>query len=113
VASSVCANKRWIFVSSTLLRQTIRNELLIDELSEQKVYIIDGIVSTRRSTERHDMLVRDIMRMQATKVVEHPDIFVKQSPFTLDDFDYIIELRNHPDEVITYDLLENPGFESF
>jgi hypothetical protein len=113
VASSVCANKRWIFVSSTLLRQTIRNELLIDELSEQNVYIIDGIVSTRRSTERHDMLVRDIMRMQATKVVEHPDIFVKQSPFTLDDFDYIIELRNHPDEVITYDLLENPGFESF
>ncbi|PTY73221.1 hypothetical protein B5V88_17250, partial [Heyndrickxia sporothermodurans] len=27
VAASVCANKKWLFVSSTLLKQTIRNQL--------------------------------------------------------------------------------------
>ncbi|SEN43987.1 DUF3388 domain-containing protein [Lihuaxuella thermophila] len=112
VASSVCANKRWTFVSSTLLRQTVRSQLAHDEMSSQNVYIIDGIVSTMRSTERHDLLVREIMRMDATKVIEHPDVFVRETEFTLDDFHYIIELRNHPDEVITYDVLE-PGFESF
>ncbi|MFC7441540.1 DUF3388 domain-containing protein [Laceyella putida] len=112
VASSVCANKRWTFVSSTLLKQTVRSQLAQDELSENHVYIIDGIVSTRRSTERHDLLVRDILRMQATKVIEHPDIFVKETEYTLDDFNTIIELRNHPDELITYDIMDQ-GLEGF
>ncbi|KPC70231.1 MULTISPECIES: DUF3388 domain-containing protein [Laceyella] len=112
VASSVCANKRWTFVSSTLLKQTVRSQLAHDELSENHVYIIDGIVSTRRATERHDQLVRDILRMQATKVIEHPDIFVKETEYTLDDFDTIIELRNHPDEQITYEVVE-PEFDGF
>lgn len=107
VAASVCANKRWTFVSSTLLKQTIRSQLAQDELGEQNVYIIDGIVSTLRATERHDMLVREILRMNATKVIEHPDVFVKETDYTLDDFDYIIELRNYPEEVISYEVLDN------
>lgn len=111
VASSVCANKRWTFVSSTLLKQTIRNQLAHDEISEDHVFIIDGIVSTLRATERHLMLVNEILRMNATKVIEHPDIFVKQTRLTLDDFDYIIELRSHPDEVITYEMLDPTGLE--
>ena len=45
VAASVCANKRWTFVSSTLLKQTVRSQLAQDELSGQNVYIIDGIVA--------------------------------------------------------------------
>ncbi|MBD1373654.1 DUF3388 domain-containing protein [Hazenella sp. IB182357] len=112
VASSVCANKRWTFVSSTLLRQTVRSQLAEDELSEQNVYIIDGIVSTVRSTERHNMLVHEMMRMNATKVIEHPDFFVKETEFSLEDFHYIIELRNDPDEIISYDVIE-PGFREF
>jgi hypothetical protein len=95
-----------------LLKQTIRSQLAQDELSEQHVYIIDGIVSTLRATERHDMLVREILRMPATKVIEHPDVFVKETEYTMDDFDYIIELRNFPDEEITYDMLET-GFNEF
>ncbi|QDP40245.1 DUF3388 domain-containing protein [Radiobacillus deserti] len=111
VASSVCANKRWLFVSSTLLKQTIRNQLIEDEYSDDNLYIIDGIVSTRRASERHWELVREIMRLPATKVVEHPDIFVQQTEYKLDDFDYIIELRNEEDEEIKYDPIEKPVME--
>ncbi len=46
------------------------------------------------------------MRLPATKVVEHPDVFVSQSEYTLDDFDYIIELRNDYDEEIQYNLVD-------
>ncbi|MCI3194252.1 DUF3388 domain-containing protein [Bacillus sp. HU-1818] len=119
VASSVCASKRWLFVSSTLLKQTIRSQLIADEYSTENVFIIDGIVSTRRGSERHLQLVSEIMRLPATKVVEHPDIFVQNTEYTLDDFDYIIELRNEPDEVITYEHAEEPqmfdqsGFSNF
>lgn len=112
VASSVSANKRWTFVSSTLLKQTVRSQLAHDEMSENNhVYIIDGILSTLRSTERHDALVREIIRMNATKVIEHPDIFIRETEFSLDDFHYIIELRTHPDEVITYDVIDS-GFNT-
>jgi hypothetical protein len=119
VASSVCASKRWLFVSSTLLKQTIRSQLIADEYSPENVFILDGIVSTRRGSERHLQLVSEIMRLPATKVVEHPDIFVQNTEYTMDDFDYIIELRNSPDEVITYEHAEEPqmfdhsGFSGF
>jgi hypothetical protein len=106
VAASVCANKRWLFVSSTLLKQTIRNQLIEDEYNENNLFILDGIVSTRRANERHWQLVREIMRLPAVKVIEHPDIFVQNSEYTLEDFDYIIELRNDAEEEITYEIVD-------
>ncbi|WP_025028513.1 YmfK family protein [Caldalkalibacillus mannanilyticus] len=112
VASSVCANKRWSFVSSTLLRQTVRNQMAEDELSSDHVFILDGIVSTLRATEKHHSLIREILRLPATKVIEHPDIFVRETEYTIDDFDYIIELRNDADEEISYDII-NSNYSSF
>lgn len=112
IAGSVSANKRWAFISSTLLRQTIRNSLADDEFNTDNVFIIDGIVSTLRSNERHHSLVREIMRLPATKVVEHPDIFIRETEYEFQDFDYIIELRNDKDQEITYDLI-NTSFSSF
>ncbi|MBS4189301.1 DUF3388 domain-containing protein [Bacillus sp. FJAT-49705] len=106
VASSVCANKRWLFVSSTLLKQTIRSQLIHDEYNENNLFIIDGIVSSRRANERHWQLIREIMHMNAVKVVEHPDIFVENTEYSIEDFDYIIELRNDPEEEIKYDIVD-------
>lgn len=103
IAGSVCSNKRWTFVSSTLLRQTVRSQLSEDEMAPNNVYIIDGIVSTIRSNEKHYSLLQDIMAMPSTKVIEHPDIFIRESEYTYNHFDYIIELRNSPDEEINYD----------
>lgn len=113
IAASVSANKRWTFLSSTLLRQTVRNSLAIDEMSSDHVYLVDGIVSTMRSTEKHHSLLREMMSFPATKVIEHPDIFVRESEFQLSDFHYIIELRHHSDEEITYEMLNNNGMNDF
>ncbi|MBM7598530.1 hypothetical protein JOC34_000887 [Virgibacillus halotolerans] len=106
VAASVSANKRWLFVSSTLLKQTLRNQLIEGEYNEDNIFIIDGVVSKRGSNERHWQLIREIMQLPAIKVVEHPDIFVQATEYNMDDFDYIIELRNHEDEEITYEPVE-------
>lgn len=103
IAGSVCSNKRWTFVSSTLLRQTVRSQLSEDEMSHDNIFIIDGIVSTLRSNEKHHLLLQKLMSMPATKVIEHPDIFIRESEYDYDVFNYIIELRNHPDEEILYD----------
>lgn len=83
-----------------------------DELSGDHIFIIDGIVSTMRSTEKHRTLVSEVMRQPVVKVVEHPDIFVRETEYELEDFDCIIELRNDENEKITYDVVE-PGFSSF
>lgn len=103
IAGSVCAMKRWTFVSSTLLRQTVRSQLSEEEMNPHNVFIVDGIVSTIRSNERHHLLLQSIMSMPSTKVIEHPDVFVQESEYNYDDFDIIIELRNNPDEKIVYD----------
>ncbi|WP_099158164.1 DUF3388 domain-containing protein [Virgibacillus ndiopensis] len=110
VAASVCANKRWLFVSSTLLKQTIRSQLIQDEYDSDNLYIIDGIVSTRRANEKHWQLIREIMQLPAIKVVEHPDMFVQSTEYELDDFDYIIELRSNEDEEITYEPIAEQQF---
>ena len=33
------------------------------------------------------------MTLPSIKVVEHPDLFVESGNYSMDDFDYIIELR--------------------
>lgn len=106
VAASVCANKKWTFVSSTLLKQTLRTELTQEEFLDCDVFIIDGIISARCMNERHDLLIHELLRGDTIKVIEHPDVFTSNNEFTMDHFEYIIELRNDPDEVITYDTLE-------
>src|SRR5690625_576918 len=110
VAASVSANKRWLFVSSTLLKQTVRNQLIDGEYNDDNIYIIDGIVSKHRANEKHWQLIREVMQLPTIKVVEHPDIFVQATEYDIDDFDYIIELRNEEDEEITYDVIEKPQF---
>jgi hypothetical protein len=112
VAACVCANKRWTFLSSTLIRQTVRNSLPEIEMNKDHIYLVDGIVSTMRSTEKHVALMNKILPMPFVKVIEHPDIFVRETEYEFSDFDYIIELRNHPDEEITYENLEM-GFSNF
>ncbi|WP_249664273.1 DUF3388 domain-containing protein, partial [Lysinibacillus sp. D4B1_S16] len=52
VAASVCANKKWIFLSSTMIKQTVRNKLVGDEFSRNNIFILDGIVTHRSSDER-------------------------------------------------------------
>ncbi|CAM3360579.1 DUF3388 domain-containing protein [Marinicrinis lubricantis] len=105
IAGSVCANKRWSFLSSTLLRQTVRSMMSEEEMSPDNVFIIDGIVSTIRANEKHVQLLKEIMEMPSTKVIEHPDIFVRESEYNYDCFDCIVELRNDPDEVIDYEAI--------
>jgi len=117
VAASVCANKRWLFLSSTLLKQTVRSQLISGEYNEDNIYIIDGIVSKKRmQDERHWQLIREVMQLPTIKVVEHPDIFVQATEYKLEDFDYMIELRKDENEEITYEVLENQqlqdGFSS-
>ena len=103
------------FVSSTLLKQTVRSQLIEGEYGEEYIYIIDGVVSHQRANEKHWQLIREIMQIPATKVVEHPDIFVQSTEYTLNDFDYIIEIRRDENEKITYEAIENkfgPGSNS-
>ena len=45
------------------------------------------------------------MSLPTIKVVEHPDLFVQRSEYSLEDFDYIIELRETEDQEITYEQL--------
>lgn len=106
VAASVCANKKWIFLSSTMIKQTVRSSLMGDEYSADNIFILDGIVSRKSTDERHLQLVREMMRIPSVKVVEHPDIFVQHSEYSIDDFDCIIELRTDPDQEITYEMME-------
>ena len=106
VAASVCANKKWIFLSSTMIKQTVRNTLAGDEFSKDNIFILDGIVSRKATDERHLQLVREMMRIPSIKVVEHPDIFVQHSEYDIEDFDYIIELRTDHEQEITYEMME-------
>src|SRR5699024_7930212 len=40
-AGIVSANKKWLYVSSTLLKQTVRNQLIEGEYGEEYIYILD------------------------------------------------------------------------
>ncbi len=94
-----------------MIKQTVRNKLAGDEFSDNNIFILDGIVTRRSTDERHLQLVREMMNMPSIKVVEHPDMFVQHSEYKIEDFDYIIELRHHPDEEITYEIMEKKSYD--
>lgn len=104
VAGSVCAHKRWLFISSTLIKQTVRSSLIKGEYDSNHVYIIDGVKPLlENQNPKHQELVREVMTLPSIKVVEHPDLFVESGNYSMDDFDYIIELRENENQEIEYD----------
>lgn len=107
VAASVYANKRWFFVSSTLLKQTMLHELPAEHMTADNfVYIIDGAVSSLQGGEAHQLCMEEVLRLPAPIVIEHPDIFIKHTRFSWDLFDFLIELRRDTAEVIQYEIYE-------
>ena len=79
VAGSVCAHKRWLFISSTLIKQTVRSSLIKGEYDANHVYIIDGAVTARETNPKHQQLVEEVMTLPSIKVVEHPFIYRNKS----------------------------------
>ncbi|MBX8380909.1 YmfK family protein [Staphylococcus aureus] len=112
VAGSVCAHKRWLFISSTLIKQTVRSSLIKGEYDANHVYIIDGAVTARESNPKHQELVNEVMTLPSIKVVEHPDLFVETSTCTMEDFDYIIELRENENQEIQYEEMKKQTVQS-
>ncbi len=112
VAGSVCAHKRWLFISSTLIKQTVRSSLIKGEYDANHVYIIDGAVTARESNPKHQELVNEVMTLPSIKVVEHPDLFVETSTCTMEDFDYIIELRENENQEIHYEKMKKQTVQS-
>ena len=98
IAACVYANKRWILLSSTIIRQTIRTDLLLDE-SEDSIFLIDGITSTSRGNNEHWALLQKVLQMPTLKIIEHPDVFLRDGRLEV-DFDFIIEIRHHEEDVI-------------
>lgn len=112
IAACVHANRKWVLVSSTLMRQVMRKALMEDELGKECVYIIDGIVSGVRGTREHKNLVLSLLKQPVPKIIEHPDIFLQEFDLGQDIFDYTIELRRCKDEIIDYQLVAQ-SFSSF
>ncbi|WP_075363324.1 DUF3388 domain-containing protein [Desulfosporosinus metallidurans] len=98
IAACVYANKRWILLSSTIIRQTLRTELLLDE-SDNNIFLIDGITSTTRGNEAHWSLLERVLQMPTLKIIEHPDVFIRDGRLNV-DFDFIIEIRHDENDVI-------------
>lgn len=112
VAGSVCAHKRWLFISSTLIKQIVRRSLFKGEYDSNHVYIIDGAVTARELNPEHQELVREVMTLPSIKVVEHPDLFVESCNYNMEDFDYIIELRENEDQEIRYEEMKKHTVQS-
>ena len=52
------------------------------------------------------------MTLPSIKVVEHPDLFVESGNYSMDDFDYIIELRENENQEIEYDQMKQQTVKS-
>lgn len=103
VAASVYANKRWVVVSSTLLKETVLRDLPKQMTGSNIVYMMDGAVSMARGDESHQRVVDEVLRMPVPIIIEHPDLFVRNRREGWSMFDCILELRRDPDEEIVTD----------
>lgn len=110
IAACVYANKKWTLLSSTIIRQTMRTKLLLDD-AEDAIFLIDGITSTSRGNDSHWELLNRVLQMPTPKIIEHPDVFVRDGRLQV-EFDLIIEIRNQPEDTIRIEDV-NSSFSSF
>lgn len=110
IAACVYANKKWTLLSSTIIRQTLRTTLMLDE-AEDAIFLIDGITSTSLGSDLHWDFLNRVIKLPTPKIIEHPDVFNRDGRFTV-DFDFIIEIRNRPEDVIRIEDV-NSSFSSF
>ncbi|WP_242954688.1 DUF3388 domain-containing protein [Desulfitobacterium chlororespirans] len=101
ISACVYANKKWILLSSTIIRQTLRTTLMLDE-AEDSVFLIDGMTSTSRGDDAHWQLLNRVMELPTPKIIEHPDVFLRDGRIKR-DLDFIIEIRNQPQDEIGID----------
>lgn len=99
IAASVYANKRWILISSSLLRQTIKETA--PKIDDAPIFLIDGIITVSRGGVKHRDLVQEVVNKH-TCIIEHPDFLVNYGLLSWSDFAYIIELKTYSEEVIDY-----------
>lgn len=92
IAASIHANKNWQLISSTLLRKIARTKISENLLNTKSVFIIDAITTFYRSNSEHISLVKKILKMNIPKIIEHPEVIVKETEYKWDDFDLLIEL---------------------
>ncbi len=112
IAACVYANKKWTLISSTIIRQTIRTQLSDEEQTDSTVFLIDAITSTSRGTPAHLELLDQIIHGPGAKIVEHPDVLMRDGGYSPTLFDLIIELRQQPDEEIKLQEIAS-SFSSF
>lgn len=112
IAACVYANKKWTLISSTIIRQTMRTQLSPEESAEDTIYLIDGITSTSRGTPAHRQLLNQILTGPGIKIVEHPDVLIRDGGYPSSTFDLIVELRNYPDQEIKIHEIAS-SFSSF
>lgn len=98
IAASVHANKPWLLVSSTLFKKIVRTQIDAELLQVKPVLIIDAITTFRRSFPEHIAFVKRVLRMKALRIVEHPDLLIREADIQLHDFDLIVEITATGDE---------------
>lgn len=105
VAACVYANKRWVVVSGTIFRQVLRTDLDERDYSADTVLLIDAITSAHRPVPEHRRLIGQVLARPVNKVIEHPDIFLREGLLRPEDLDVIIEVRAKPEDEICYDRI--------
>ncbi|AZR72436.1 hypothetical protein BBF96_02925 [Anoxybacter fermentans] len=114
IAASVHANKPWILISSTLLKKIVRTNLDNEILENGTILIIDAITTFYRSFPEHIEFVKNLLNKKIPRIVEHPDVLVRETNIKLSDFDLIIELNNDEDkENEEGEYIKGYGFYSF
>lgn len=100
IAACVSANRPWVMISGTIFRLVARSHLLDGEKGRDCVYLLDAAASLRAPGQDHKALVQALWRGSQTKLVEHPDLFVREGWAQWEDFDFLVELRRCPEEAI-------------
>ncbi|ACL69637.1 DUF3388 domain-containing protein [Halothermothrix orenii] len=94
IAAAVHANKHWQLLSSTLLRKVARSQVSKDIMNKNTIFIIDSITTFYRSPSKHIKFIREIINKPLLRIVEHPEIIIKETSLTWEDFDLFIELHD-------------------
>lgn len=113
IASCVQANKRWVLISSTFLRQVAREKISKDYKNIDTVLIIDALTSMYRASSAHKKLLLEVLSSNQPKIIEHPQVLINELGWKTPDFTTLIHLKGEEEGHNKTSEIDPVPFSSF
>ncbi|WP_145460978.1 DUF3388 domain-containing protein, partial [Staphylococcus pettenkoferi] len=99
-APTLSPHKPSFFITSTLIKQTLPTSLIKPHYHPHHLYIIHAPVTPPQSNQKHQHLLKQLIKLPSIKLLQHPHLFLHTTQYQVPHFHYIVQFTHNKHQQI-------------